>query len=257
MPGPTTDPARDFAPAGAAPATAYRLWGPTPPAETPATLPRRRPSGPGAAAVGVVVGLTLLVLAGLLYAERIDAYDGPVALTTLAVGVVLAGLTIVVSGLRGRTSGSLGGLAVIGILVGVPFAGLNQTVWTWNDHGTAVGNMFETPQSVSAAERGFSVGAGQARIDLTELPWDDVDRTVEVPISVGAGDVFLVLPEDVDYRAELRVIAGEITARTGEERHSGVGRSTTVESPSVVDGATPDLLVRVTVAAGQIRVVEE
>ena len=72
--------------------------------------------------VGTVVGLTLLALATLLVVEREGELGQPVALTALGVGIVLAGLGIMVSGLRGRRSGVLGFLAVVGILVSFPVA---------------------------------------------------------------------------------------------------------------------------------------
>jgi phage shock protein PspC (stress-responsive transcriptional regulator) len=82
--------------------------------------PKPRVLGPGAGAVGAVVGLTLLVLAGLLMVDREGELGMPVGLTSLGIGVLLAGLAIIVSGLRGRSSGTLGFLAIVGIIAAVP-----------------------------------------------------------------------------------------------------------------------------------------
>ena len=109
-------------PAGSSGATAYRT--PQPPVQPPVPPrpPRPRVLGPGVGMVGTVVGLTLLALATLLVVEREGELGQSVALTALGVGIVLAGLGIMVSGLRGRRSGVLGFLAVVGILVSFPVA---------------------------------------------------------------------------------------------------------------------------------------
>jgi len=62
--------------------------------------------GPGSAAVGAVVGLTLVALAVLLIADRQTNLDLSVGLTAAGIGVALAGLGIMIAGIRGRRSGS-------------------------------------------------------------------------------------------------------------------------------------------------------
>ncbi|WP_188484769.1 PspC domain-containing protein [Cellulomonas carbonis] len=232
--------------------------GPTRPVpSTPATppVPPRPPTpGPGATTVGVVLGLGLLTLAALWYARRIDVFDGPPLLTAAAVTVVLAGLGIIVAGLRGRTSGSLGALAIVTVLVAAPAAAVERADWEWNGTNAGLGEVRSTPVTVGEAERGYSVGAGEARIDLTDVPLDE--GLVEVPVSVGAGDVVVVVPEDAAVVAEVRVFAGEVTW-LGERVASGVGRhQETYESPAVQDGADPQISLDISVGAGQVRVIE-
>ena len=230
-------------------------WHPTPPSSLP-TPPRPRPQGPGAAAVGVVVALTLLTLAGLLSAERLGAFDGPVLLTAGGVGVVLAGIAVVVSGLRGRTAGALGWIAVLGILTLLPFVSVERSGWGWYGTSTIVGEVDQTPLTVEEAEEGFSVAAGQVRIDLTELPTDR-RGTVEVPISVGAGDVIVVLPRDGAFDAEITMHAGQVQWLDTFVAGVSTGVPETFESPAVEDGATPDLHLEIVVGAGNVRVTEE
>ena len=83
----------------------------------------------------MVVALSLLTLAALLIAERSGDFDGPVALTALGVAIVLAGLGIIVSGLRGRTSGALGGLAVLGLVAAVPLGVVTSASSFWQTDG--------------------------------------------------------------------------------------------------------------------------
>ena len=240
--GPTMYPAP---PVPAAPA-----W--TPPQGPTATIPRPARKGPGATAVGVVFALSLLVLAGLLYAERIGTFDGPVLLTAGAVAVVLCGIGIVGAGFMGRTSGGLGGLAIVSVIVLLPLAAIDGA--TWNLNTVAMGEVRNTPTTVEAAESGYSLGAGEAAIDLTEVPL--AGDAVTVPIHVGTGEVRVVVPEDGAYTARIRVMAGEIRW-LDDGSISRVGSTwEDFESAAVQDGAEPDLELRITVGAGTVTVVE-
>lgn len=222
--------------------------GPTPP---PASVPRG-PQGPGARATSAILGVGLIVFALVWLASRTTTFDGPVFLTAGAIALIFAGIAVVVAGIRGRTSGGIGGLAVLAMVLLVPVA----FVHSWSGEfvggkGIAVGELIKTPATVEAAEAGFFIGAGEARIDLTELP--ATRGTVVVPIGIGAGDVTVILPEDGDWVAEVQVMAGEITLN-GERLRSGAGMADAlvVESESVQDGAEPDITVQVGVGAGQV-----
>lgn len=230
-------------------------WSAQRPAATPPPPAPRRPSGPGAGTVGVVVALTLLTLAGLMYAERVGAFDGPVVLIAGATGVVLAGLGIILAGLRGRTSGALGGLAVVGILVLLPVSAAARADITWTGGGTVVGDVTRTPTTVAEAERGYSVGAGEARIDLTELPASR--DTVVVPVNVGAGEITVIVPEGSAYDADVRIFAGEITWLGDRTTRAGAGQAETFESEAVADGAEAEIHLEITVGAGEVRVIEQ
>ncbi|HEY3436364.1 MAG TPA: PspC domain-containing protein [Actinotalea sp.] len=263
--GPTTTmyPTATYAPPVAPPPPG----GPAPwthqgPPNPPARAPRPPRRGPGAGTLGIVVALSLLTLAALLYAKRVGSFDGPVGLTVGAVAVVLLGIAIIVSGMRGRTGGGLGVLAVIGILSLLPLTAAYSNGWDgwdgqWTGPGAAVGDISRTPTDVATAEQGYSVGAGNARIDLTELPL--AGGTVQVPVHVGAGDLTIVVPHDGAYTADISVMAGEIRW-LGDTVSSGFGPGQdqkTYESQSVRDGATPDIALDITVGAGTVRVEEE
>ena len=222
--------------------------GPTPP---PTSVPRG-PQGPGARATSAILGVGLIVFALVWLASRTTTFDGPVFLTAGAIAMIVAGLAVVAAGIRGRTSGGIGGLAVVGMVLLLPVAFVHS--WTGDfvgGKGIAVGELVKAPTTVESAEAGFFIGAGEARIDLTELP--ATRGAVEVPIGVGAGDVTVLLPEDGDWVAEVQVMAGEITLN-GDRLRSGAGMADPlrVESESVQDGAEPDLTVQVAVGAGQV-----
>ncbi|KGM13111.1 PspC domain-containing protein [Cellulomonas bogoriensis] len=251
-PAPEPPPARP----GPTPTT----YAPPPGGATPTTAlprqPRPRPGGPRTGVTTGVLAVGLLVLAGLMYADRIGAFTGPVLLTAGAVTVVLTGVAIVATGIRGRTSGALGGVAVIAILALLPVAAVERSPWTWQGTTTPVGELFHTPSTVVEAERGYSLGAGEARIDLTGLALPR-GRTVEVPVNVGAGEVTIHLPRDGAYSARVQVFAGEIDW-LGEQvvRRGGGGPARLFESQSVQEGAVPRIELQVVVGAGTVRVVE-
>ena len=238
-------------------------WTPPTPSGPVTSLPRERRQGPGAGAVGIVVALSLITLASLLYAQRVGVFDGPVFLTAGAITVVLLGVAIIVSGLRGRSSGGLGALAIVAVLVLLPAASVQWDGWDdWEgdwDLGTSagVGDVDHTPRTVAEAEAGYSLGAGDAMIDLTEISLGD--ETINVPVRVGAGDLTIVMPAEGAYTADIRVMAGEVRW-LDESVTSGVGGDRGpdfYESPAVQDGATPAIVLEVNVGAGSVRVEEE
>lgn len=231
-------------------------YAPQAPTGPSTALPRPSANrGPGAGALGITVALGLIALAVLLYAERVGSFDGPVWLTAGAFAVVLLGVAVIVSGLRGRTSGGLGGLAVVLVLALLPLAAIDNADWDgdWGN-GSAFGDVVHTPTTVAVAEEGYSLAAGEARIDLTALPLDG--PAVEVPVHVGAGDLTIVLPEGAAYTADIDVMAGEVNW-LDERISSGLSSGTqTYESPAVEDGAISDIDLDITVGAGTVRVVE-
>jgi phage shock protein PspC (stress-responsive transcriptional regulator) len=229
---------------------------PTPP--RPPAPPRPRVLGPGSTTVSIVLGLSLLALAGFWYAQREDVFDGPVLLSAGAVLVVLSGIGIVVAGLRGRHSGGLGAIAVVATVALVPlafFARMDFTEWSWDGTSTGMGEIRNTPTTVAEAERGYSVGAGEATIDLTELPLRTGDA-VEIPISVGAGEVTVRMPEDGAFTADIQVFAGEVRW-LGDQVQTGFGqRRAEYESPAVEAGAEPQIVLDISVGAGAVTVEE-
>lgn len=269
--GPGTGPA-PYGPYGPYPAPGtsgpYR-YGPTPPAPPappvplvppPPPAPRKpRVLGPGVGMVGSVVALSLIGLAVLLMADRTGDFDGPVALTALGIGVVLAGLGIIVSGLRGRRSGALGALAIVGILVALPVgaATTNDWVWTSGSHRQLDSGTYVVDTRRSAAD-GFDLGFGDAVVDLTTVPL--TGSTLDVPVSLGAGDLTVVVPADAAVAADVKAGVGTVRWELDGETRSvdGLGISEqTFEDEQVRNGETAQLQLHVSVGAGEIRIIEE
>ena len=242
------------------PVPPYRAMPPVPPLPPqrpfpvggPVTsLPRTKPSGPGSRVVGIVVALGLLTLASLLYAEREGFYDGPVLLTTAAAVVILCGIGIAVSGLLGRTSGGLGAIALITILVVAPVTAAAD--FSFDPDGAFAGDGRFTPRTVEAAEDGYSWMVGDVTIDLTELP---PGTAMDIPLDMGAGDVLVIVPEDEAYTARVRVGAGDMNW-LGETVVSGVGNGwQTFDSEAVEAGAEPTMELEINIGAGKLTVEE-
>ncbi|QAY64499.1 PspC domain-containing protein [Xylanimonas allomyrinae] len=236
----------------------------------------------GAATLGVVVGLVLIAGALLMAQDRTGLslpwpFDGGVepVLAWLGLALVVVGAAIVVSGIRGRSSGWLGFLAIVGLVVALPwsigasgdgFPGLYITRdihGTWRDVGTRGTDVSEgtvAPRSLAEAERGFRVQFGDPTIDLSGLDLSDAttDDPVEVPIRLTAGDLTVVVPRDAAVEADVRLLAGQVIWQVdpGTRTLSRVGSSTAHLSSdeAIQDGATLRLLV--SAGAGNVTVTE-
>jgi hypothetical protein len=170
-----------------------------------------------------------------------------------------------VSGLRGRSSGVLGFLAIVGLVAAVPAAIAPQVDGRFGFvDGERFGDGFTvsrgetwTPTSAAEARRGISVGFGDLDVDLTEVPL--TGSVVEVPIRMNAGELRVVVPDDAAVTGEISLTAGEVTwAVDGDTRvagFSGTGEES-FASEETLDGDV-DLAVQITAGAGEVRVVEE
>lgn len=263
LPLPATPPA-PFASAGAGapppPAPPYTSYGPygTPPVPPvpplPPRPPRRSADGP---TIGAVVGLSVVGLGVLLLAERVGSFDGPVWLTAGGLTLLLAGLGIVTLGLRGRSSGFVGFVAVAGALVWVPTALVHQTDWSDTVRGWEGQARDVTVTSREEARTGFELGAGSSRIDLTGVPLDgDVLR---VPISIGAGELTVVVPQEAAVQANVTAGVGSVRFVLDDDvqEQSGVGIGEVTYEDDDAAAGQPDLVLDISSGVGEVRIIEE
>ncbi|RMI09235.1 hypothetical protein EBM89_11285 [Cellulomonas triticagri] len=210
----------------------------------------------------MVVAVVLLGLAGLLLAERAGVYDGPIASVVLGGGVLLIGLAIIVSGLRGRTAGGLTALAIIGMLMAGPTVAFSDTArwygWDWDEaRSSAFRDVDTVVQTRAEAEDGISSGVGDVTLDLTEVPLSG--ETLRVPVSGGIGDIRVIVPEDTAVVAEITSGVGSVRWDVDgrEQTTDGFGNNPTFRSDAVVDGQDPALELLVQVGVGSITIEED
>lgn len=255
--------------------------GPPLPAYTP---PTRTSRGPGGAAVGIVIGIALLLGALLMIAHRTDQLpqlDSPVGYLGAWAGLstVALGVAILVSALRGRSSGLLGFFAILALLVGIPymaFAGPATDYWLdetttstqrveelmtgpHDENAMSITEGTVAVETIREAEKGFFVRWGEPTIDLSELDLSRVDAgdPVVVPIQLGAGRTEVIVPKDVAVDASTEVAAGNILWDVDNQQHStsGVGSSDYFASDEVGDDGAV-LTLQIEAGAGEVVISE-
>ncbi|NKX92136.1 PspC domain-containing protein [Sanguibacter hominis ATCC BAA-789] len=234
--------------------------GGTPPRPAPAPKPRGPVvKGAGPVTVSIVVGVSAIVAAVLLALSRTGDFTGPVLLTSLGVLIGLSGLATMISGIRGRSTGALGGIAILAILAAGPTAAWHSLDLNISEaQGVVMGDENYSPTSVATAEKGFAMGLGNWVLDLTEVPLTP-GTTVTVPATFAAGELTILVPEGSAWTAGVRLNAGSVKVVAGDDLHGSDGVSGSERrytSSAVEDGATPTLDLSVSGLAGQIRIEE-
>jgi phage shock protein PspC (stress-responsive transcriptional regulator) len=225
--------------------------------------------GPGGSTVAAVLGVALLLGALLLAQDQglVDlpwTWDTSLGLVWLGVALAVVGLGIVVSGLRGRSSGVLGFLAIVGLVVTVPLGSVLADGDPWpavalDGPGRELrGNAVVTPTAVEEAEAGYSLRFGDPTIDLTALDLSDVspDDPVRVPIDLAAGSARVIVPADVPVVADVDVAAGTVQWDDGANGSEQAGFGSTTFENDQARTADPVLVLDVEVAAGEIHIEE-
>ncbi|PVZ61026.1 PspC domain-containing protein [Arthrobacter sp. H-02-3] len=178
---------------------------------------RRRNPGPGTPAVAITVGAALLVGGGIKAldaAHVINLGDSGNALVW-AIGAAILGLGILITGLRGRTSGILSFFAVVALLIG----GIFSVV----PHGDRFRfqNADWTPSSIQQARGGFEITGGAGTVDLTKLALNPpLGSDVVVPIDATASNVTVVIPDTVPVQIQADMTMGNL--HEGNQDHGGM-----------------------------------
>jgi len=249
--GPT--PYGHIPPAGYGQPVPPNAYAPAPPALP--TAPRKiHVRGPGKTTLGVVVALGLLATAGLLLLDRAGKLSAsPWALASGAF-LVLLGLGIVASGYRGRSSGILGFLAIVTLILS-PLSMWSSGDWSVAGPHVSTGTQTYRPIDRATAADGFSLGVGESRIDLSGVPL--TSEQLNVPIRIGVGDLIVVVPHGAAVEAKVRLQAGELDWNVDPDHQqiSGTGVSRTLTSQSAA-GRTPNLVLDIRAGAAQVTIEE-
>lgn len=249
------DPSAPGTPPGDVPADARTTqvidpvgWG-SPPAGPPPTAQRdgrdwTPPPVPTSRSVltRVTLGVAVLTVGVLWLLEVADVVVlGPGVIFSAAMLVVGLGL------LLGSVLGRGRGLIAAGLLL-LPVVLLLQVVRpfpvdAFSSGGMTVGTTTETPADEGAVLDSYQVGAGELRLDLSDIEFTE-DH--DIAVQVGMGEIVVLLPEDVDVELVGRVGAGEMDLL--DQHDEGVGLSRTVVDE--VAGSTAELTIEVNVGFG-------
>ena len=184
----------------------------------PGKEPKSASCHPPASWVALICGFALLAAGVLLALDYAGIYEtgSPVTVALAAAGVVL-GLGIVGLGAAGRSSGLAGGLGVLTLIAALLFNGsfayrnlvvANQSSWSVSQSGTA--------------SEGYSVAAADGNLDLRGLAEDLSDGDVTVPVSVAAGDLTILVPDNVPVSVYSEMALGNVELEHGG-RHTSTG----------------------------------
>jgi phage shock protein PspC (stress-responsive transcriptional regulator)/predicted membrane protein len=239
----------------------------------PPVPPRPRTPGPGSAVVAVVLAMCLLATAGLLLWDLYYAQGWLLPVTIGGAVLLLLGLGVMISALRGRRGGAMAILGVLLALVVVP-ATIATTVTPFYDGlttGAGFGDRSFTPTTTQSASDGYQLVAGDLDVDLSKL--ELTGEPVTVPLSLGAGDLRIVVPRDAAVRIEAELGAGRIEGRTQAGWSGPVSSGPTDSrgpvtwadgnaidatflSPAAQEGDA-ELVVQIHVGAGNIHIEEQ
>ncbi len=197
-----------------------------------------RTSGPSAPAVAITAGAALVVGGGLKALDAVNVIDLGVAGNAVvwASAAAVLGLGILLSGLRGRTSGVLSFFAIVALAVGA--------VFNVASNAAPAGDRFRftstdwSPTSLEQARTGLDLAAGSATADLTRLAISaPLENEVLIPIHALASDLTIIIPDNVPVRIDADIAMGELN--DGTETRSGTttvhrGYNTSLSGASLV-----------------------
>ena len=213
----------------------------------PPPLPDRTRSILGRATAGlalVTVGtLWILHLAGAI---TITFAQG------LAAALLVVGLGLLVGTVLGRGRGLIWvGVILLPLVLVAQIPGPNWVglATSGDGDGIAAGEVSVAPVSFDDLRSSYEVGAGSIRIDLTRLPFDG-DR-VDLEVSVGAGEIRVIVPDDVDVRATGRAGIGQVRVLDRSAGGLGVGD---VEVELDIADAVGEVRLELQAGLGEIRV---
>lgn len=242
---PTSDPSGGSASGGTAPTDAFPpvtyptrpYAGPVrPPVNPKPAIPR-----PAGSDIAIFLGGALLLAALVLVLDYVGVLTlgGSVIPVALATGVVVLGLGIVLLGIRGRSSGALGFLAAVAIAATMLSSASPPTGnWVLADQGRW------SMTVASPSPEGYTVFAGQGRVDLTGLT--DLSRDVVIPVSAAAGNVNILVPDDVpvDVRSRLALSSTDLVSAADTTSIGGVWQPRTLHLNEDAEGPRIILDVR-------------
>lgn len=168
---------------------------PVPPPPPPA--PRR----PKSALFSVTMSLVLVGLGALKLVELSGVDIVPSAYPALALAIIAVALLV------GTWVGRSRGLIAVGVIAAIVTGGMSAAD-QWNDLDGNHVNLRFTPVSVAQLPTKADYDTGTVRYDLTNLDFTGVSHSMKV--SMGAGEVVVLVPPDVDVTGTLSMGIGQV-----------------------------------------------
>jgi predicted membrane protein len=126
---------------------------------------------------------------------------------------------------------------------------------THPDLDGGMGERTVTADTIAAAEHNQQLGMGELRLDLSDVPLDQLDAALDVQAEVGIGHLVVIVPDDATLVIHAQLGAGDVlldgTTVTDGVRHD----ETRTITPNGVSIGTIDL--DVSVGMGRIDIERE
>jgi len=179
-----------------------------------------KPSTSAPASWAALICGTALLAAGVLLAlDYTGIYDfgSPAAVALAAAGAVL-GLGVAALGAAGRSSGIAGGMAVLSLIAALLFSGS----YAYRTVAVATDVNWNAGQSGSPTD-GYSMAAAGGNLDLRSLSDDVKDGDVTVPVSIAAGNLVILVPDNVRVSVITEMAMGNVELEYGGSTRSAGG----------------------------------
>lgn len=233
---------------------------------TPPKPARAQVKSPGATQFAIVFGIFLLTTAVLLLLNNAGVITLNYNILPLLAGLAmsLGGLTVIVNGFRGHSAGSGGFFGILGLIAALGTSVLLGIGFTSHSNAQMFSDSDLTPKTVEEISGGYSFGAGEVNLDLTELDISDVPKTdlpIVIPISAGVGEVNIIIPTDLAVTADQTVGVGTAKASSGNTSTSigGIGAVSNAHfaNDQAVETDTADIFLDISLGLGEIKITEQ
>ncbi len=174
-------------------------WSATRPLQIDDIRPRRRRRP-----VGSIVALAVVAFIGVASAgDALDWWDISV-LTTLIVSLISTAVGAIVSAIVNRSWMALPLVALLAVVTTGLFI-------THPDLDGGIGERTVTADTIAVAERNQQLGMGELRLDLSNVPLDQLDAALEVQAEVGIGHLVVIVPDNATLVIHTQLGAGDLT----------------------------------------------
>ncbi|TJY71596.1 PspC domain-containing protein [Arthrobacter sp. CAU 1506] len=213
--------------------------------------PKPAPRGPSGAAIALTLGAAMLAAGAVLGLNALEFVELGLNVVPVAIAsaLIVIGLGVVVTGSLGRTSGILGFLAAVGLVLSLVFSAGMQ--WTASNFAIASSRTW-TSTAAPAAGDGYSVVAGNGTVDLRGVSGSRFGGPAVVPVNAVAASVTVIIPDDVPVKVETQMALGNVEYATPSDsgRQSGVWQPGTYIIND--DGGAPEIILSVRGAVSSV-----